>query len=98
MTGIDVDPHKVELVNRGESYIGGIPVEVLVQYIADPLKRLSVLTPPITPLGASEGSNSVDSAELDASVSSTFQPSTSRIEATTDFSVLADCDIVSIVY
>lgn len=57
VVGIDVDPRKVEAVNRAESYIEDIPSKSLAQHTSKGTQRLS---------------------------------------ATTDFSVLRECDAVSI--
>jgi UDP-N-acetyl-D-glucosamine dehydrogenase len=78
VTGIDVDPRKVDALNRGESYVEDIPSSRLA------------------PLVGSE--ESVISHQL--SVISAQSPVPRRqsplLSATTDFSVLAECDAVSI--
>jgi len=55
ITGIDLDPDKVEKINRGESYIPDVPTEQVARLVAD-----------------------------------------GKLKATTDFSVLAQADAVSI--
>ncbi|MBA3532670.1 MAG: nucleotide sugar dehydrogenase [Ardenticatenales bacterium] len=74
--GIDVDPQKVDAINRGESYIEDIPSALLARYTQQT----------VTVNGSAASSRS----------SSTSLTPVGTLHATTDFSVLADCDAVSI--
>lgn len=81
MVGIDVDKNKVDAVNRGESYIEDIPQSRL-----DPL----VLRQPLS----ERQSEKVAEGTVESEPVSPDPPP--RLIATTDYSILLDCDAVSI--
>ncbi|MCZ7574959.1 MAG: nucleotide sugar dehydrogenase [Ardenticatenaceae bacterium] len=85
VTGIDVDRRTVDAINRGESYIEDIPSEALAHYTV--AARAPAHTSPVFPNGAGRH----EPSNLQPA---TFQPAT--ITATTDFSVLTDCDVAII--
>ncbi|HXF63702.1 MAG TPA: nucleotide sugar dehydrogenase [Caldilineaceae bacterium] len=78
VTGIDLDPHRVEAINRGESYIEDIPSAELAAYVLG------------EPALALAGPTAGRSAPPDGA------GPRGRLQATTDYSVLAGCDAVSI--
>ena len=83
VTGIDLDTRKVDAINRGESYIEDVPAAKVAAL---------VLPREIAGLGNWAIAGTTHMPAPDA------QPSgaAGRLAATTDFSVLASCDAVSI--
>mgnify|MGYP000427090891 CR=1 FL=1 len=89
VTGIDVDSHKVEAINSGESYIEDIPSELLESLLPAQLEVAgfaeSALNASTTPL-ADPTNRTIDSTVNDRGF----------LQATTNFSILNECDAVSI--
>jgi UDP-N-acetyl-D-glucosamine dehydrogenase len=87
VASIDLDPRKVDTVNAGDSYIEDVPASTV---------RVLVLgeaaAPILSPAEAMIAGPSNGHTHL-AYTAPTTQP---RLRATTDFSVLATCDAVSI--
>ncbi|MEM7128337.1 MAG: nucleotide sugar dehydrogenase [Chloroflexota bacterium] len=81
VTGIDIDERKVDSINRGESYIEDIPSSILQQYTRQSM-GISTQT-----VGST--TNHPPSTTLHLS-------SRNQFSATTDYSILAECDAVSI--
>ncbi len=79
--GIDVDPRKVDAVNRGESYIEDIPSATLAQLIHSE---------------ALESSSGVQGQAAGQRTRDGYPSAGGQLSATTDFSALAGCDAVSI--
>jgi len=90
VTGIDVDSSKVESINSGESYIEDISSELLKSLL--PLQREVVSNTASSMLGSAEfvADNSVNQTAKNGLSSGGF------LQATTDFSILNECDAVSI--
>ncbi|MCZ7574953.1 MAG: NAD(P)-binding domain-containing protein [Ardenticatenaceae bacterium] len=88
VTGIDVDRRKVDAITRGESYIQDVPSGVLAHYTVASAAHAAV--------GSTNGAVNLQCPDADAGHlrPSNLQPAT--LHATTDFSVLTDCDAVSI--
>ncbi len=91
VTGIDLDQRKVEAINRGESYIGDIATSTLA-----PLIRQSADLP-LAALSPSNGNGQATTLAPTSSVT-TVENSTppGSLRATSDYSILAHCDAVSI--
>jgi len=92
VTGIDLDQRKVDAINRGESYIGDIASATLA-----PLIR-----PAAGASGGAADRNSQTNGDGTATVlaamptATTITPRQGSLRATSDYSVLAECDAVSI--
>lgn len=89
VTGIDLDRRKVDAINQGESYIGDIPSA-----------RLRALVG-VTEAVAVQSGTSMTTTEVTTAVQAPPWPTiatraTGRLDATTDYSILAQCDAVSI--
>ena len=90
VVGIDLDPRKVDAINRGESYIDDIPAATVAALTQLPVS-----------LAIAEGEVLLDN---DQAAQRTFvatrgqrsQQPTPRLFATSDFSILSQCDAVSI--
>jgi UDP-N-acetyl-D-glucosamine dehydrogenase len=99
VVGIDVDAAKVDAINRGESYISDIPSErlaALVRGNGEAARRRGDEV--VNGLFAASPHRDAD-LKLAPDVQSGRQSaalSPGRLSATTDFSMLADCDAVSI--
>ncbi|MCX6043961.1 MAG: nucleotide sugar dehydrogenase [Chloroflexi bacterium] len=81
VTGIDLDPRKIDAINRGESYIEDIPSAVVRE----------LATAQVAFAGANASATGPDrhaGADPAAGIR--------QLSATTDFSILAECDAVSI--
>uniref|UniRef100_A0A540V961 Nucleotide sugar dehydrogenase n=1 Tax=Litorilinea aerophila TaxID=1204385 RepID=A0A540V961_9CHLR len=92
--GIDVDPRKVDAINRGESYVEDVPSERLARVLEATVARQQTasdgrLWTHKQPSASDDGRSSVSGHRLSSIVHG-------RLSATTDFSVLAECDAVSI--
>lgn len=88
VTGIDLDRRKVEAINNGESYIEDVPSEIIHALIGENVH------------GATEANLAYEVAGLhqERRASNYQSPNhqSPKLSATSDFSVLADCDAVSI--
>jgi UDP-N-acetyl-D-glucosamine dehydrogenase len=82
VTGIDIDRRKVEAINRGESYIEDVPSSELAALV------LAGATAP--------GLHGAQTAAAGTAVATANGARRGSIGATTDYSVLVDCDAVSI--
>lgn len=93
VTGIDVDGNKVDAINRGESYIEDIPSDVLAQYT----NGVAAYTNGVAKEPAS-GSIANNGEAVAAGPLKVVSPGivNGSLNATTDYSVLAECDAVSI--
>lgn len=89
VTGIDVDGRKVEAINSGESYIEDIPSEVLQSLLPARLEMAVEMA------GVSESVmySSSSTVDLEQSIPTREQ---GCLQATTDFSILSECDAVSV--
>ncbi len=102
VTGIDLDHRKVDAVNRGESYIADVASETLqglTSGYAITTQPTPLLKPAATAQTAQPATNITETGSAENGTTGT-QGSTSlrpgRLDATTDFAVLAACDAVSI--
>lgn len=105
VTGIDLDARKVDAINRGESYIEDVPAAAVAALVQDGLtqRRRDAETGEERERGR-EGAISGDAHPLTPSSPHAFTPSSPHLitiphgalSATTDYSVLATCDAVSI--
>lgn len=92
VVGIDLDRRKIEAINQGESYIEDIPSEAL---------RAAVLGQPCvqgvagSPVAAGVARVAQPSVAAQAQMTSSI-PHPGSLRATSDFSVLSECDAVSI--
>lgn len=96
VTGIDVDKQKVDAINRGESYIEDIPSEVLATYTVTNGRQIAHTN---GTLPASKHSpHGVASEVVEAGPLKIVSPGVinGSLQATTDYSILAECDAVSI--
>ncbi len=84
VTGIDLDPRKIDAINRGESYIEDIPSAV-VQALATAQVAYASVT-------ADNQAQHIDRRPALDQIARVVP----QLSATTDFSILADCDAVSI--
>ena len=91
--GIDLDRRKVEAINSGESYIEDVPAAV-VQALVQGQAQLTLAGAEQREAAHSSSLHPVILASSDQS--RRHQSPGSRLRATTDFSVLATCDAVSI--
>ena len=82
VTGIDLDANKVAAINRGESYIEDVPSVVLAALRAGAA---------VAAVGGRRPGEAHDSAPFGMLA---VEPA--RLQATTDYAVLAECDAVSI--
>jgi UDP-N-acetyl-D-glucosamine dehydrogenase len=82
VTGIDLDRRKIEAINRGESYIEDVPTSAVAALVQEPVLADAV--------GAQLAGISAPVRTGGAGV---YGP---RLRATTDYSVLTECDAVSI--
>lgn len=81
--GIDVDSRKVEAINSGESYIEDIPSEILQALVPAQMEVAGAQAVTGTPVaGTPNGSSSTHHGGM--------------LQASTDFSILAECDAVSV--
>uniref|UniRef100_A0A7C1JFH9 Nucleotide sugar dehydrogenase n=1 Tax=Caldilinea aerophila TaxID=133453 RepID=A0A7C1JFH9_9CHLR len=92
VTGIDLDEHKVNAINRGESYIEDVPSTLLATFTAETGSD-RVLSSPASEQGDAVGV--MPAAQPQQLVDAPPGPRGS-LSATTDFSVLTTCDAVSI--
>ncbi len=98
VTGIDLDRRKVEALNNGESYIEDVPSDVVRALVMDDDRQGTRVEQVVTATdwgGASESrlpGEHIGSAGMMAQAPTISR----RLSATTDFSVLAECDAVSI--
>ncbi|MCB0121804.1 MAG: nucleotide sugar dehydrogenase [Caldilineaceae bacterium] len=90
VTGIDLDQRKVEAINRGESYIGDISSETLAAVTG---QRAAIFH--ATSNGSTTSVDTPAAAIAQAAVPTT-QTQAGILRATADYSVLAECDAVSI--
>jgi UDP-N-acetyl-D-glucosamine dehydrogenase len=90
VVGIDLDATKVEAINRGESYISDIPSERLTPLVQGGEVGNGTHPVPDHHSGELKSMPTTKSPGRPATLSS------GQLSATTDFSVLADCDAVSI--
>jgi UDP-N-acetyl-D-glucosamine dehydrogenase len=86
VTGIDLDQRKVDALNRGESYIEDVPAAKVAALMAAELRTVTGTVP----AGPWAGRTTGHQAQTQSSVRQ------GALAATTDFSVLAACDAVSI--
>lgn len=93
VTGIDVDPMKVDAINRGESYIEDIPSARLVALTGTGDQGLGSGDDELSP-----GVHTSPMTSTRTIIQSPNHPVTQSplLSATTDFSVLTQCDAVSI--
>src|SRR5262249_18542420 len=89
VTGIDLDTRKVDAINRGESYIEDIPSST-VQALA----TAEVAYPSVASGSPAEAATTLDGQIRPMPLSAAT--ATRQLSATTDFSILAECDAVSI--
>jgi len=90
VTGIDLDARKVDAINRGESYIEDVPAAAVAALVLEAERERA---------GEREserwGDGGMTTLQPYSSINShSYRPK--RLAATTDFSVLASCDAVSI--
>lgn len=85
VTGIDLDKRKVDAINRGESYIEDVPSAKIALLTQAALSQSYTSVPSQDPGCVPHGDSNV----------SCLLPN-KALSATTDFSVLASCDAVSI--
>lgn len=90
VTGIDLDARKVDAINRGESYIEDVPAAAVAALVLEAERERA---------GEREserwGDGGMTTLHPYSSITShPYRPK--RLAATTDFSVLASCDAVSI--
>lgn len=92
VTGIDLDQRKVDAINRGESYIGDVASTTLAALIHQ-ADGLAIST---TRQNNADGqATTLVTTAVPATVATAGSPQGS-LRATSDYSVLADCDAVSI--
>lgn len=98
VVGIDLQQNRVDAINRGESYIEDISSSTLKGLVADVAEPTLIMTPVLQAVGAVGGPqppaifkqvHTIDKAQRASAT-------TGCLSATTDFSVLLECDAVSI--
>lgn len=86
VTGIDLDRRKVDAINRGESYIGDVPSSDLAALVREPAQTYAT--------GGVAGNVALAVAPTPVALPDDAQQGT--FCATTDYTVLTECDAVSI--
>lgn len=89
VTGIDLDQRKVDAINRGESYIADVSTEVLSGLTSN----YAVTTQPQAKANGGDGKAVQTTLSPEAIAAA---PRAGFLDATSDFSVLQECDAVSI--
>ncbi|MFO7634331.1 MAG: nucleotide sugar dehydrogenase [Caldilinea sp.] len=93
--GIDLDAHKVDAINRGESYIEDVPSAAVATLVAG--EEITTVGDESAGSWGLEGVGVSHARSPHSHTSTTRKPeSAGRLTATTDFNVLATCDAVSI--
>lgn len=93
VTGIDLDHRKVDAINRGESYIADVASETLQGLTSG----YAITTQPQSTVGVTQGTEHGSAPQAVSAADAIAEaPRAGRLDATTDFSILAQCDAVSI--
>ena len=92
VTGIDLDQRKIDAINRGESYIGDVASATLAPLIRS---ANGLATAVVAQSSHSGQATALEPSQITTAVGSALARRGS-LRATNDYSVLAECDAVSI--
>ena len=97
VTGIDLDRRKIEAITQGESYIGDISSERLGALVAtgETTVAMTQAGPTRNPSSAPSISNGTQAGVATIADEATITH-VGRLDATSDYSIIAQCDAVSI--